>query len=873
VNPPGPTLDIHSPFCGGKQPLLLLAVAFSCGIVAARFVWHPATDWVIASLLLMAMAALIGRRRPTFAFSIALLSVGMLGGLGYSTRPVRGVSFSHATTEGECNVVAHVVRDGVLQQGMFGGQQQSIDLQTESIELQDGTKFTNPLGLRLSIYARKADYEDEEQKDAGTLPMPLLKYGQRVQLTAKLHEPRNYGNPAAWDYRGYIQSQGIELLGSARVSSVELLPGFGGRKWTAWQHRARAAVILKIHELWPADEASLFDAVVIGDRSELGHDVKTNFQSTGTFHILVVSGMNVGILAFAFFWFFRKLSMGDVLATTCTLIASFGYAWLTDLGSPIMRAVWTLTIYLFTRLLFRESSRLNAIGIAALVILIWTPDALFDASFQMTFLSVVVIAGVVVPWIERTSDPYRRALKNLHVLRADRAHAPLQQQFRLDLRMIGGRLERVLPRWFVASLMIAPLRVSFAVFELLLVSLLMEFTLALPMAWYFHRVTLMAPIANSLVVPLTGILMPACAAAVALGSISLRLARVPSLIALWSLRGITGTVALLGHWRISMGRVPTPSLTVAVAAGAAIALAMLLARRCWWVASIGTAAVIVSGAAILFLPSHPQIQPNKLEITAIDVGQGDSLFLVFPDGKSMLLDSGGPLGGSRSEFDVGEQVVSPYLWSRGIGHLDVVAYSHPHSDHMGSLPTIIHNFHPRELWLGFAPPIRDVENVLEAAREEHVKLVFYRTGDQFEFGGTHIRVLLPEKDQQPHIPPKDDDVLAFKISYGKTSALLIGDSHKNMEREMIDLSPHADFLKIAHHGSNTSSTPEFLAAVHPDFGVISVGARNSFKHPRPEVLQRLAAFHVRTYRTDLAGASTFYFDGEQVSAVSARDLQ
>jgi hypothetical protein len=204
VNPPGPTLDIHSPFCGGKQPLLLLAVAFSCGIVAARFVWHPATDWVIASLLLMAMAALIGRRRPTFAFSIALLSVGMLGGLGYSTRPVRGVSFSHATTEGECNVVAHVVRDGVLQQGMFGGQQQSIDLQTESIELQDGIKFTNPLGLRLSIYARKADYEDEEQRDAGTLPMPLLKYGHRVQLTAKLHEPRNYGNPAAWDYRGYI---------------------------------------------------------------------------------------------------------------------------------------------------------------------------------------------------------------------------------------------------------------------------------------------------------------------------------------------------------------------------------------------------------------------------------------------------------------------------------------------------------------------------------------------------------------------------------------------------------------------------------------------------------------------------------------------
>jgi competence protein ComEC len=297
---------------------------------------------------------------------------------------------------------------------------------------------------------------------------------------------------------------------------------------------------------------------------------------------------------------------------------------------------------------------------------------------------------------------------------------------------------------------------------------------------------------------------------------------------------------------------------------------MSLARRRWWIAALGTAAIAGSGAAILFLPPGPQFQPDKLEITAIDVGQGDSLLIVYPNGESMLLDSGGPLGGSHSDFDIGEQVVSPYLWSRGISRLDVVAYSHPHSDHMGSLPTIIHNFRPRELWLGFAPPIRDVEAVLQAAREEHVKLIFLRTDDNFDFGGTQIRVLLPFKDQQPHIPPKDDDVLAFKISFRNTSALLIGDSHKKEEREMLDLSPAADLLKIAHHGSNTSTSPEFLAAVHPRYGVISVGARNSFKHPRLEVLQRLAAFHVQTYRTDIDGASTFYLDGRNITAAPAR---
>jgi competence protein ComEC len=685
-----------------------------------------------------------------------------------------------------------------------------------------------------------------------------------------LHEPRNYHNPGAWDYRGYLQSQGIALLGSARVSSVEVLPGVAGHRWTALQHRARAAVIRRIHELWPAEEASLFGAVVIGDRSELGTDVKTSFQSTGTFHILVVSGMNVGILAFAFFWLFRRVHLGDVLATMCTLAAAFGYAWLTDLGSPILRAVWTLTIYLLTRLLYRESSRLNAIGVAALVILAWDPDALFDAGFQMTFLSVAVIAGVGVPWIERTSEPYRKALRNLHVLRFDRTFQPLQQQFRLDLRMLCGRVERILPRSVARPMLVSPFRVSYAVFELLVISLLMQFTLALPMAFYFHRITLMAPFANALVVPLTGVLMPACAAAVLLGLVSHTLARMPAQVALWSLRAITGTVAFLGHMRISTARVPTPTLWVGLLAAAAIGLALLLARRRWWLAALSTAAIVASGAVILFLPQRRRLQAGQLEITAIDVGQGDSLLLVFPDGKSMLLDSGGPLGGSHSDFDIGEQVVSPYLWSRGISRLDVVAYSHPHSDHMGALPTIIRNFRPRELWLGFAPPIKDVEAVLTAAREEHVKVITYRSGDHFDFGGTQVSVLLPLPGQQPHIPPKDDDVFAFRIAYRKTAALFIGDSHKKEEREMIECSPASDLLKIAHHGSNTSTTPEFLTAVHPRYGVISVGARNSFKHPRPEVLQRLAAFGVHTYRTDLVGATTFYLDGENVVAGQAQ---
>ena len=185
--------------------------------------------------------------------------------------------------------------------------------------------------------------------------------------------PRNYRNPGAMDLAGYLNSQGIRLTGSARASNVELLPGFIGSRIGLWRNAARRSALAHIMQLWPGECGALMQAALIGGRAFFGRDIKTDFQRTGTYHILVVSGINVGILAFAAFWLLRQVPFGETWATILTILLSWGYAFVADLGSPIVRATITLNIYLLTRLLFRDRAGLNGLGIAALGILLVNP--------------------------------------------------------------------------------------------------------------------------------------------------------------------------------------------------------------------------------------------------------------------------------------------------------------------------------------------------------------------------------------------------------------------------------------------------------------------------------------------------------------------
>jgi competence protein ComEC len=275
------------------------------------------------------------------------------------------------------------------------------------------------------------------------------------------------------------------------------------------------------------------------------------------------------------------------------------------------------------------------------------------------------------------------------------------------------------------------------------------------------------------------------------------------------------------------------------------------------------------GAAVVVVMPRPIEHPHDaLLVEAIDVGQGDSLLLVTPDGKTMLVDGGGFGGGPRQapqDFDIGEEVVSPVLWSRGIRHLDVVALSHAHSDHMGGLPSVLRNFRPDELWVGNNPPIDAYKALLDEAAMLGVQLHTLRAGDSAALGGTQVRVLAPLANYQPGAEPSNNDSLVLHVSYRGASVLLEGDAEAPIEQGMLaEEGLESTLLKVGHHGSITSTRPEFLARVAPQWAVISCGLHNRYGHPREEVLAELQAAHVRTFSTDINGATCFELDGKSV---------
>jgi competence protein ComEC len=624
--------------------------------------------------------------------------------------------------------------------------------------------------------------------------------GQRIQAEVRLHRPIGFRNPGVFDYPAHLRREGILLVGSGRGDRVTPLSA----DTPPWPVRVKRWAVATIRAQLPGSSGALLAGLLLGDRSALPGETDEAFRRAGVYHVLAVSGFNVALIASSVF---ASLALVGVPRRATAVVAGavlVGFGLVVGGQPSVVRATVMGLLLLLSVLLERESQVMNALCLGGLLLMAWRPGDLWDPGFQLSFAAT---AGIIY-----LAEPFALFLK--------------------ERRWPHG-LATAVAVSLAAQLPVTPIMLS-----------------------HFNQLSLIGVAANLLVVPLAGpattlgmlalLVHLASEAAASLLFNTLWVLLVALRLVVWAAASVPG----------AMVRLPAPSAAAIVAWCAALILVPQLGAR---VAPRVAAGALVAAAVALSV--WPWVSPGdgRLRVTFLDVGQGDATFVELPEGPRILVD-GGPGGAGR--FDVGERVVSPFLWNRPVGRLDAVALSHSDSDHAGGLAAVLRHFRVREFWEGGRWGLGSRDTLLALSRSSAVRRVL-RDGQRLWIGRALVTVLNP--DRQPSANPNDDS-LVLRLDWRGVSLLLTGDLGFAGEGRMLERGApvHVLVLKVAHHGSRSSSSAEFLASARPSFAIISVGSRNPFRHPTSEALARLEDAGARVYRTDRDGAVVLETDGTRL---------
>ncbi len=697
---------------------------------------------------------------------------------------------------------------------------------------------------------------------------PQVHYGERIETGVRIRKPHNFGNPGAFDLEGFMAKQNIYWTASTPTGEPVKRLGEGcGTRYYAVLYTMREWALNRIEYLYPGDNyaSAMMQAILLGETSKVQQVWTDYFRRTGTYHALVISGMHLTVLTWVLLELLRGVMVKQYWRLLFTLIAAWTYALVSGATAPVIRAAGGFTLFILAGLVFRRTRIFNCLAGVVIPFLLYDPGQLFDASFQLSFLCVGAIAAFGIPLLEATTDRYKFGLQNLSDANIDIRLLPEVAAFRLELRLIAETIAvwTSIPSRFILTAFFGVGKLITTVWETIAITFVIQMALAVPMVVYFHRLSVTGLTANILITPALTLTVPIGFASMFTGW------RWLAHIARWLLDFSQAVAA----WHIRFEpswRVPGPPLWLGLACVFSLSLLAIMIRResrMRWLAAV---AVGISLALLVSHPFPPQLMAKQMEMTIIDVGQGDSVLLVMPAGETILVDAGGfPQfkGQPKPRLDIGEDVVSPYLWSRSIRRLDYVALTHAHEDHSGGLVAVLENFRPKELWVGAMPEEAAAWQVVrDKARALGIPIVYKKAGDELKWGKGEIHFLAPFEDYEPGVAVKNNDSLAFEVSYGERSFLLTGDIEKQVEARLAgeERLQSIDVLKAPHHGSKTSSTSYFLDETTPRIALVSAGPGNRFHHPHPDVVERFRKMGTAVLRTDLLGVVSVITDGKRL---------
>lgn len=645
--------------------------------------------------------------------------------------------------------------------------------------------------------------------------------GRQVRFPVVLRRPATYRNDGLPDQERRLARRGLALVGSVKSGLLVEVRARGGRvqegaaRLRAHARRALARIGGGASESAPRAVAT---AILIGDRAGLDDETERRLQEAGTYHVIAISGGNIAILAALVLGALGLLGLRGRAATVGVIVALVAYAFVTGGGPSVARATLMAVIYLAARLIDQRTAAVNAIVLAALLILVVQPLAIFDAGFWLTFGATGAIV-IGVAWV------------------------PLPPR-----------------RWLAAPA------------GLLLASVCAELALMPVSAYVFERVTVAGLILNFLAIPCMTVVQVGALAVVALDPVWGAAAELAARATGAAAAALLESARLVEWWPWLAWRVAAPPPALLAAYYGALALLVWTHRPGAGGARAGRAragARIAIGALACAVALDPwrgsAPPPGRLQLTLFDVGQGDAMLVTFPAGSRLLVDTGGVAG---SAFDLGDRVLGPALRARGVRRLDYVALTHLHPDHAGGAARTLRDFGAREIWDGAPVPREPLTARLraEAARAGSAWRTVQR-GDEIVIDQVRVRVIHPPLPDWERQQVRNDDSIVLELRYGEVAVVLTGDIGRAVEADLAPLLEPASLvvLKVPHHGSATSSSEALLDRLRPAIALIGVGRGNVYGHPHPAVLERYARLGTRVVRTDRDGQIDVHTDGRTLA--------
>lgn len=891
-----------------SSPLFVLAVALASGILAGHYFGRQSKSILIlvttvstgVTLLSIALAS----KRKTVLASTFLISTFFSTGLLLSVienRPIATNRIARMYDEGAISSGEPVEITGIVH-----GQPEAapdsfyLTLRAESIRFK-GTEHNATGTILLLAHARalqiKEQYEALE-----------LRHGARVRVLTTLDRENDFRNPGASSFTEYLERKGYDASGV--IKSPLLIERLDDERVffpLAWIYEWRQQLESDFSKRFSPETAGVLGAALLGNQYNISRAAAERFRAGGTFHVLVISGLQIAFIGGLVLLIVRRLTRRKLFQFV--LAATFLWAYTIAVGADpsVVRSALMFTIVALAPVVARRANTLNSLGGAALLLLVWKPNDLFDPSFQLTFLSVLSIVALAVPLLQRMQQvgswrptmetpyppdcPQWFRLISEALFWSERAWQKEIAASNISYRLFKAPIAARLERWHVQRVL------RFAV-AAIVVSASVQVGMLPLLVIYFHRLSMASLLLNIFVGALMALLAFVALAAVLLSHLSLWLGTL--LVGLaekvdWLMIHLVDPFTSLHIASIRLPHysgwaanvyllyfLPLGFLIIALARWNPLRPALISKSKTKTFSQknlrFAAIAFIIILALIIFHPFSAARPDGKLHVDFLDVGQGDAALLTMPDGTTLLVDGGGRPNINRSNADdvdadgaferdtrsIGEGVVSEYLWARGLDRVDYILATHADADHIDGLNDVARNFTVRGAIVAHTPP-DDFEYAQFAStmKETKVPLLKIGAGDVLRVGNVSAQVLWPPPGRDENAPSRNNDSIMLMLRFGDTGFLFTGDIEKEGEAAVLKAGTalQSDVVKVAHHGSKTSSTQAFVAAIQPSVAIISVGQHSMFGHPNKEVVERWRASGAEVMTTGQRGTISVVTDG------------